>query len=167
MAIDRVPPFIGAQLNYLLSHSPLPIKVEQMWSGSKNYPLLDRFTLAIPFCLDFIRWDVLYNAIYPLAAPDIIFGPEDESFRPFHVTREQGDLKSPKNSLSDWNYKDPTRLLSLILELRELYMAYQRKCVEEVDDERLKFEISTIISREVIIFFESLEIVLVYRSNKC
>ena len=46
-------------------------------------------------------------------------------------------------------------------------MAYQRKCVEEVDDERLKFEISTIISREVIIFFESLEIALVYKSNKC
>ena len=62
--------------------------------------------------------DVIYNALYPLAAPDIIFGPEDESFRPYHVAGGEGDLKSPKKSLSDWNCKDPTWLLSLILELR-------------------------------------------------
>ncbi|KAI8549494.1 hypothetical protein RHMOL_Rhmol06G0029000 [Rhododendron molle] len=148
MAIDTVPPLIYAQLNYLLTHSPLPIKVEQMWSGSKNHGLLDRFTLLIPFCLDYIKWDVIYNALYPLTAPDIIFGPEDESFRPFPVSGEEGDLKSPKNSLSDWNCKDPTRLLSLILELRDLYMTYQRKRVGDVDDERVKFELSTIFPRE-------------------
>ena len=129
--------------------------------------------------------DVIYNALYPLAAPDIIFGPEDESFRPYYAAGEEGDLKSPKNSMSDWNCKDPTRLLSLILELRlyalfaiihfsfllilldllsetfwlrilylllfrELYMTYQRKRVGEVEDERLKFELSTIVSREVL-----------------
>ncbi|KAG5543013.1 hypothetical protein RHGRI_015936 [Rhododendron griersonianum] len=148
MAIDTVPPLIYAQLNYLLTHSPLPIKVEHMWSGSKNNGLLDRFTLLIPFCLDYIKWDVIYNALYPLMAPDIIFGPEDESFRPFPVSGEEGDLKSPKNSLSDWNCKDPTRLLSLILELRDLYMTYQRKRVGDVDDERVKFELSTIFPRE-------------------
>ncbi|XP_058219182.1 uncharacterized protein LOC131329824 [Rhododendron vialii] len=148
MAIDTVPPLIYAQLNYLLTHSPLPIKVEQMWSGSKNHSLLDRFTLLIPFCLDYIKWDVIYNALYPLTAPDIIFGPEDESFRPFPVSGEEGDMKSPKNSLSDWNCKDPTRLLSLILELRDLYMTYQRKRVGDVDDERVKFELSTIFPRE-------------------
>ncbi|PSS23937.1 BRCA1-A complex subunit BRE like [Actinidia chinensis var. chinensis] len=148
MAINTVPPLIAAQLNYLLSNSPLPINVEQMWSGSKHHGLLDRFTLVIPFCLDYIRWDVIYNALYPLAAPDIIFGPEDESFRPYHVGGGDGDLKSPRKSLSDWNCKDPTWLLSLILELRELYMTYQRKRVGEVDDERLKFELSTIVPRE-------------------
>ncbi|GFY93016.1 hypothetical protein Acr_08g0014120 [Actinidia rufa] len=148
MAINTVPPLIAAQLNYLLSNSPLPINVEQKWSGSKHHGLLDRFTLVIPFCLDYIRWDVIYNALYPLAAPDIIFGPEDQSFRPYHMAGGEGDLKSPKKSLSDWNCKDPTRLLSLILELRELYMTYQRKRVGEVDDERLKFELSTIVPRE-------------------
>ncbi|KVI08223.1 Brain/reproductive organ-expressed protein [Cynara cardunculus var. scolymus] len=107
-----------------------------------------------------IRWDVIYNAQFLLLAPDIVFGPEDDNFRPYHACGE-GDLK-PKNSLSDWNCKDPTRLLSLILELmylppyrlcllcRSLYMAYQKKRVGEVDDERLKFEINTIYSREVI-----------------
>ncbi|KAM7517272.1 hypothetical protein LguiA_006855 [Lonicera macranthoides] len=148
MAVDSVPPLINAQLNYLLTHSPLSIKVEQMWSGSRDPGLLDRFTLVIPFCLDFIKWDVIYNAQYPLVPPDVIFGPDDENFRPFHGAGEQGDPKSMKNSLSDWNSKDPTRLLSLILELRNLYMAYHRKRVGEVDDDRLKFEISTVISKE-------------------
>lgn len=58
--------------------------------------------------------DVIYNAMYPLAAPDIIFGPEDESFQPY----SGGTEKSLKNSLADWNSRDPARLLSLIIELR-------------------------------------------------
>ena len=128
--------------------------------------------------------DVIYNAEFPLAPPDIIFGPEDEDFHPLHMTgaEGEGDLKSlTRNILSDWNNKDPTRLLALIQELRLLtvaivmeigifydsgktakkfiylfflnrdqYMSYQRKRVGEVDDDRLKFEISTICSREVI-----------------
>ncbi|KAL4565036.1 hypothetical protein LXL04_029118 [Taraxacum kok-saghyz] len=55
MAVDSMPPVIYAQLNYLLTHSPYSIKVEQMWSGSKNPGFLDRFTLTIPFCLDYIK----------------------------------------------------------------------------------------------------------------
>ncbi|KAL6524818.1 hypothetical protein OROMI_030411 [Orobanche minor] len=144
MAIDTVPPLIAGQINYLLSHCPFSVKVEQMWSGCKNPSLLDRFTLIIPFCLDYIKWDVIYNAMYPLAAPDIIFGPEDESFQPY----SGGTEKSSKNSLADWNSKDPSRLLSLIIELRNAYMSYQRKRIGEVDDERLKFEISTMLPRE-------------------
>ncbi|PWA56729.1 hypothetical protein CTI12_AA415640 [Artemisia annua] len=153
MAVDDMPPIIYAQLNYLLTHSPFSIKVEQMWSGSKSTSLLDRFTLAIPFCLDYIKWDVIYNAQYPMLAPDLIFGPEDETFRPYNDGRE-GDMTS-KNSLSEWNCKDPTRLLSLIHELRSLYMEYQKKRVGEVDDERLKFEINTINSRQGIEMYMS------------
>lgn len=118
-----------------------------MWSGSKN--MLDRFTLLIPFCLDYMKWDIIYNAQYPLAAPDVIFGPDDENFSPYLVAVQgDGKDKSPKNSLRNWNGKDPSRLLTLIHELREHYMSYQRKCVGEVDDERVKFEISTILHRE-------------------
>ncbi|CAI9763799.1 unnamed protein product [Fraxinus pennsylvanica] len=148
MAIDTVPPLIAAQLNDLISHSSFPIKVEQMWSGCKNPSLLDRFTLVIPFCLDYIKWDVIYNAIYPLAAPDIIFGPEDESFSPYNGVNEAVDSKSSKNCLADWNSKDPSRLLRLIIELRDAYTTYQKKRVGEVDDDRLKFELSTMLSRE-------------------
>ncbi|QCD95585.1 BRCA1-A complex subunit BRE [Vigna unguiculata] len=117
-----------------------------MWSADKyNSGPFDRFSLLIPYCLDYIRWDVIFDAESPNAAPDVIFGPEDDHFHPFHM------LPSPEsnnNCLSDWNYKDPSRLLTLIQFLRDQYVLYQRKRVEEVDDERLKFEISTILSRE-------------------
>ncbi|XP_054817543.1 uncharacterized protein LOC129317204 [Prosopis cineraria] len=151
MSSDNVPPFIAAQLSHLLSHFPLTLKVEQMWSGSKHYSgVFDRFTLVIPYCLDFIRWDVIYNIESPTAAPDVIFGLEDEDFHPFHMESAEGqlDLKSLNNCLSDWNNKDPARLLALIQYLRDQYVSYQRKRVGEVDDDRLKFEISTILSRE-------------------
>ncbi|KDP36917.1 hypothetical protein JCGZ_08208 [Jatropha curcas] len=150
MSFDGFPPFISAQLQYLLNHFPHSIKVEQVWSGSKYFPgTLDRFTLLIPYCLDYLKWDIIYNVEFPLAAPDVIFGPEDEDFHPFHVLgAEGGDSRLVKNSLTDWNNKDPTRLLTLIEELRDKYMSYQKKRVEEVDDDRLKFEISTILSRE-------------------
>ncbi|KAL3505401.1 hypothetical protein ACH5RR_035242 [Cinchona calisaya] len=142
MVSDKIPPLISAQLNYLFAHSPFSIKVEQMWSGCKNATLLDHFTFVIPFCLEYIRWDVIYNALYPLAPPDVIFGPEDEHFRPYV---SGGDSK---NALTDWNSRDPSHLLALILELRDLYRDYQMKRVGEVNDERLKFEISTMLSRE-------------------
>ncbi|XP_038715428.1 BRISC and BRCA1-A complex member 2-like [Tripterygium wilfordii] len=151
MSIDGFPPFIAAQLHYLLNQCTHSIKVDQVWSGSKYPPgLYDRFTLLIPYCLDFIRWDVIYNVEFPLAAPDVIFGPEDEDFHPLSATSggRGGDLKPFQKSLQDWNYKDPTLLLALIQELRDHYVSYQRKRVGEVDDDRLKFEISTIVSRE-------------------
>ncbi|XP_057755049.1 uncharacterized protein LOC130974263 [Arachis stenosperma] len=146
-AADNVPPFIAAQLTHLLSHFRFTLKVEQMWSGDKyNSGPFDRFTLLIPFCLDFIKWDVIYNAECPTVAPDVIFGPEDEDFHPFHMSSDDGTQAS--NCLSDWNYRDPARLLSLVQFLRDQYVLYQRKRVGKVDDDRLKFEISTILSRE-------------------
>lgn len=151
MSGENVPPLIAAQLNYLLNHFPQTIKIEQMWSGSKYYPgILDRFTLAIPYCLDFLKWDIIYDSESPFSAPDVIFGAEDETFHPFLLTGGEGGgyLKSPKNCLTDWNSKDPTRLLFLVQQLRDQYMSYQWARVGEVDDDRLKFEISTIFSRE-------------------
>lgn len=53
--------------------------------------------------------------MYPLAAPDVIFGPEDENFMPYNGVREE---KSSRNVLADWDSRDPKRLLSLMLELR-------------------------------------------------
>ncbi|XP_038703587.1 BRISC and BRCA1-A complex member 2-like isoform X2 [Tripterygium wilfordii] len=147
MSVDGFPPFIAAQLHYHLNQCPHSTKVDQVWSGSKYLPgLYDRFTLLIPYCLDFIRWDFIYNAEFPMAAPDVIFGPEDEDFYPLSAT--SGGRGPFLKSLQDWSHKDPTRLLVLIQELRDHYVAYQRKRVGEVDDDRLKFEISTIESRQ-------------------
>ncbi|KAH9759100.1 BRCA1-A complex subunit BRE [Citrus sinensis] len=124
MTYDGFPPFISAQLHYLINHFAHPVRVEQAWSGSKYSNTLDRFTLLIPYCLDTIKWDVIYNAEFPHAPPDIIFGPEDEDFHPFYnESGGEGDS-------------------------RDQYMSYQRKRVGEVDDDRLKFEICTMLSRE-------------------
>ncbi|KAJ4843660.1 hypothetical protein Tsubulata_010164 [Turnera subulata] len=151
MSLDRFPPLISAQLHYLLAHYPDIIKVEHTWSGSKyNSGIHDRFTLLIPYCLDYLKWDVLYNVDSPLAPPDVIFGPDDEDFHPLLGLDGVGDLVLEKSSLCDWNNQDPRRLLALIVELRKKYMAYQRNRVGAVDDDRLKFEISTFGSREVI-----------------
>ncbi|XP_034201846.1 BRISC and BRCA1-A complex member 2 isoform X2 [Prunus dulcis] len=151
MSPETAPPLIAAQLNYLLSHFPLVVKIENKWSGSKYYPgILDRFTLVISYCLDVIKWDIIFDAESPMAAPDVIFGPDDENFQQFLVLRgeEEGDTKSPKKFLNDWNSRDPTQLMLLIQELRDQYMSFQKKRVAEVDDDRLKFEISTIVARE-------------------
>ncbi|KAL5557878.1 hypothetical protein UlMin_034089 [Ulmus minor] len=151
MSSENVPPLIAAQLNYLISHFPLTVKIEHMWSGGKHYPqILDRFTLLIPYCLDFLKWDIVFDAESPFSAPDVIFGAEDESFHPFLETggEAEGELNSLKNCLSDWNYKDPKRLMLLVQLLRDQYTSYQRRRVGEVDDDRLKFELSTALSRE-------------------
>ncbi|KAL8128943.1 hypothetical protein V2J09_018098 [Rumex salicifolius] len=148
MAIEGIPPIIHAQLNYMISHSPSSIRVEQMWSGSKSNLWLDRFTLLIPYCLDYIKWDLIYSFQSPLTAPDIIFGPKDESFQAYILSCGAEDDKSLITNLASWNSKDPSRLLSLILQLRDLYSAYQRKRVGEIDDERIKFELCTMLSRE-------------------
>ncbi|KAH9693372.1 BRCA1-A complex subunit BRE [Citrus sinensis] len=124
MTYDGFPPFISAQLHYLINHFAHPVRVEQAWSGSKYSNTLDRFTLLIPYCLDTIKWDVIYNAEFPHVPPDVIFGPEDEDFHPFYnESGGEGDS-------------------------RDQYMSYQRKRVGEVDDDRLKFEICTMLSRE-------------------
>ncbi|KAK4778554.1 hypothetical protein SAY86_006082 [Trapa natans] len=151
MASDRFPSFIASQLSYLMNHFSQAIKVEQAWCGSKNHSgVLDRFTLCIPYCLDYIKWDIIYNAEFPLSAPDVVFGPEDEHFHPFRLTSGQGgeEMNPLKSVLSNWSYKDPTRLFVLIQELRNEYILYQQKRAGAVDDDRLMFEIDTIMSRE-------------------
>uniref|UniRef100_A0A7N0SVG9 BRISC and BRCA1-A complex member 2 n=1 Tax=Kalanchoe fedtschenkoi TaxID=63787 RepID=A0A7N0SVG9_KALFE len=147
---EVLPPLIAAQLNHLLVHSPFPVKVEKLWSASKTRNLLDRFTLILPFCLDFMRcWGRYIQCKCSNAAPGVIFGPDDDSFSPFLMEPDSsGNNKLVMSSLVDWNYRESFRLLNLILGLREQYVAYQRKRVGEVEDERIKFEISTILHRK-------------------
>ncbi|WOL13162.1 BRCA1-A complex subunit BRE [Canna indica] len=141
-------PYIAAQLNHLLAYSPLSVKVEQIWSGSKDARFSDRFTLAIPFCLDYVKWDVIYNALHPSLAPDVVFSPEDDDFNPLADIAREGEVRMSKSSLFDWNSKDPSRLMVLVHELRDLYMHYHKRRVGELDDARLKFELNTMLSRE-------------------
>ncbi|KAG2288630.1 hypothetical protein HID58_059975 [Brassica napus] len=148
MALEAFPPLIADQLHYLLNHSSDSIKIENVRSGNRFNPrILDRFTLVIPYCLDAIKWDVIYNSEYPSAPPDFIFGPDDEDFMPCSSTIAPVDSLLDK-ALSEWNNQDSTLLLVLIQGLRDQYVAYQRKRVGQVDDDRVKFEISTVLTRK-------------------
>ncbi|XP_013633619.1 PREDICTED: BRCA1-A complex subunit BRE [Brassica oleracea var. oleracea] len=148
MAFEAFPPLIADQLHYLLNHSSDSIKIENVRSGNRFNPrILDRFTLVIPYCLDAIKWDVIYNSEYPSAPPDFIFGPDDEDFMPCSSTIAPVDSLLDK-ALSEWNNQDSTLLLVLIQGLRDQYVAYQRKRVGQVDDDRVKFEISTVLTRK-------------------
>lgn len=144
--VPPLAPLIAAQLKFLLTNSSLPVKVVQIWSGCSNGRYADRFTLGIPFCLDYVYWDFLYNAMHPKVAPDVIFGQGDEGFQPLVDYDESGN--GGKSCLAHWDYRDPRGLLCLVEELRLLYIEYQKKLVEEVDDARLKFEISTVLAKE-------------------
>ncbi|KAF0902126.1 hypothetical protein E2562_014380 [Oryza meyeriana var. granulata] len=93
-----------------------------------------------------LQRDFLYNALSPKVAPDVVFGPDDEGFQPLVDYEETGS--GEKSCLSNWDCRDTGALLSLIKELRELYIEYQKKRAAEVDDARLKFEISTVLSKE-------------------
>ncbi|XP_078161269.1 BRCA1-A complex subunit BRE-like protein [Carex rostrata] len=152
MAADPpLPPPIAAQLNHLLAYSPLPVKVEQMWSGCRNGRYCDRFSLLIPFCLDYVKWEVIFNAYHPSAVPDFIFSAEDAGFNPLleaHEREAHLNGLSVMSPLVDWNYKDPSRLLSLIFQFRDSYINYQKKRAQQVDDERMSFEISTVLARK-------------------
>ncbi|KAG2608520.1 hypothetical protein PVAP13_4NG325600 [Panicum virgatum] len=138
-------PLVAAQLSYLLSHSKLPIRVGQIWSGCRNGRHSDRFTLSIPFCLDYVHWDFVYNALSPKVAPDVVFGPEDEGFQPLI---DYADAGNDKSCLARWDYRDPSGLFALVHELRELYIEYHKKQVDKVDDARVTFELSTVLSKE-------------------
>ncbi|KAM0823874.1 hypothetical protein ACQ4PT_070571 [Festuca glaucescens] len=139
-------PLIAAQLKFLLSNPSLPVKVGQIWSGCRNGRYADRFALAIPFCLDYVYWDFLYNALYPKVAPDVVFGPGDEEFQPLVDYDDAGN--GDKSCLARWDIRDPRGLLNLVEELRLLYIEYQKKRVAEVDDTRLKFEVDTVLAKE-------------------
>ncbi|CAN6206678.1 unnamed protein product, partial [Urochloa humidicola] len=139
-------PLIAAQLTHLLSHSKLPIRVGRIWSGCRNGSHSDRFTLSIPFCLDYVHWDFVYNALSPKVAPDVVFGPDDEGFQPVVDYTEAGD--GDKSCLACWDCRDPRGLLALVHELRELYIEYHKKQVTKVDDARVTFELSTVLSKE-------------------
>lgn len=60
---------------------------------------------------------MIYNAQYPLVAPDFVFSPEDEDFHPL-LFGDRGRTRFEMGSLCNWNIKDPSRLLLVVNELR-------------------------------------------------
>lgn len=139
-------PLLTAQIEFLLSRSaPLQFRVENVRKGFPTARYADRFSLLVPCCLDHVKWDIVFNCEYPLLPPDIIFSEDDDKFQPVMLTDDnQASSHGAWNLLRDWSLKDPSKLLRLVVELRNLYLQFQRRLVDEVDDPRLRFEIGTI-----------------------
>ncbi|KAG6483639.1 hypothetical protein ZIOFF_060291 [Zingiber officinale] len=99
--------------------------------------------------------DVIYNALHPSLAPNVVFSLEDDDFDPLGDIAREGEMRLSKSILCDWNGKDPSKLMALVHELGDLYTHYQRRRVGEIDDARLKFELNTMLSREYLIIDEA------------
>jgi len=101
-------------------------------------PLVDRFTLQVPLLggQAFLSWGVVMDAMRPEVPPDFIFPPGDEaSFR-----------LSELRSLANWRpTESPTCLLECVAELLTLYKERQKTLAKSLQDERLHFEVSTIV----------------------
>ncbi|RRT71789.1 hypothetical protein B296_00035147 [Ensete ventricosum] len=96
--------------------------------------------------------DVIYDALHPSVAPDVVFSSEDDDFDPLGDIASEGEARVSKSSLCDWNSKDPSRLMALVHELRFSIFFFEainaRRRVGELDDARLKFEMNTMLPRE-------------------
>ncbi|CAM0909878.1 unnamed protein product [Alopecurus aequalis] len=163
-------PLIAAQLKFLISNSSLPFKVGQIWSGCQNGLHGDRFTLAIPFCLDY----VYCNAPHPLARCNglgFVFLAALTTVSQgisciMHCTRRRHPTWCSGRTMRDsirWSI-----IMTLGMGTRaawhigisatrgdystswksSVYIEYQKKRVAEVDDTRLKFEIDTVLAKE-------------------
>eukprot|EP00250_Pteridium_aquilinum_P005829 c15860_g1_i1 orf=374-1513(-) len=141
-------PLHATQTQVLLNGSgSLQFQVENVRKGFPGARYADRYSLLVPCCLDHIKWEIVFNSEHPSHAPDIIFPAEDEKFQAALLTDENlVNAHVTWSILQDWSARDSCKLLTLVAELRSLYLQYQRGLVEQVDDPRVRFEIGTLSS---------------------
>nr|GMC50306.1 BRCA1-A complex subunit BRE [Ipomoea batatas] len=157
-SVDGIAGKDSGLLNYDFNLHGFECRDDYLTKEEMKEIVADNYLLVASSLIDlYYKIQEVYLAIFPKESPLFVGAVEQMclkmcNFRPYHSLGDEADTK---NALTDWNNKDPSRLLSLILELRELYMAYQRKRVGDVDDDRLKFEFSTMLPREGIEYFLS------------
>lgn len=141
-------PLHAIQTQVLLNGSgSLQFQVENVRKGFPGARYADRYSLLVPCCLDHIKWDIVFNSEQPWHAPDIVFPAEDEKFQVALLADDNlVNARTAWGILQDWSPKDSSKLLTLVSELRSLYLQYQRGLVEQVDDQRVRFEIGTLSS---------------------
>ncbi|EFJ16360.1 hypothetical protein SELMODRAFT_445185 [Selaginella moellendorffii] len=137
-----LPRDIVDQVDYLLQNSVLPIQVDGFRKSHESHSFFDRFSVLIPCFLEPVRWEVIFSCQHPYWPPDVIFAAHDSDFQPLATN------SSISSILKGWDSKDPSTLLRFLVELRNEYLQYQRKRVEELKDSRLHFEVNTLESIE-------------------
>lgn len=81
------------------------------------FELLSFFFFAL-IGIGFLSGDVIYNALHPSLAPDVVFSLDDDDFDPLGDIAREGEMRMSQSSLCDWNGRDPSKLMALVHELR-------------------------------------------------
>eukprot|EP00794_Sanderia_malayensis_P001298 gene1298-1434_t len=100
-------------------YEPLKTLVEDLKS-SKAEDESERFKLSFHLAGSIHSWELVFDKQTPLLPPDVITGVEDEGFCPY-----LDDLKGYVN----WNPSSSECLSDLVVELIQLYSAYQKNLV--------------------------------------
>ncbi|MCO5581439.1 hypothetical protein L7F22_035323 [Adiantum nelumboides] len=115
-------PLHATQTQVLLNGSgSLQFQVEHVRKGFPGARYADRFSVLVPCCLDYIKWDIIFNIEHPLHAPDIIFPPEDEKFQAALLDSETlVNAHVMWTNLQDWNMRDSSKLFTLVADLSRM-----------------------------------------------
>ncbi|KAK2150929.1 hypothetical protein LSH36_382g03000 [Paralvinella palmiformis] len=95
---------------------------------------MDRFSVILPYAGCSIKWEILFNSLYPQTPPDFIFDADDVEFAP--------DIDNLQN-LVDWCPSDPECLLKAIHELLSEYREYHYSLLKQ--HSRLTFEYESLM----------------------
>jgi BRCA1-A complex subunit BRE len=134
--MDNSPPLVGSsvpfyqeQIQFVASFGVPPFKFDAI-----NNEAEDRSTLKIPYCSRYLQWEVIFNAKNTNVPPDFIFEEGEEFFAAVDKII----------AMKKWTANNPRALLTIVLELLELYKDYQKQLIQKLPSERLHFEFSTI-----------------------
>ncbi|XP_069464827.1 BRISC and BRCA1-A complex member 2 isoform X3 [Ambystoma mexicanum] len=142
VTLNRISPALSPFISNVVRYGKVGLdstnclRITDLKSGCTSLtpgPSCDRFKLHIPYAGETLKWDIIFNALYPELPPDFIFG-EDAEFLPD---------PSALHNLASWNPEDPECLLLVVKELVQQYHQYQ--CSRLRESSRLMFEYQTLV----------------------
>lgn len=114
---------IGVQVSHVTTHA-----------GRTDSSTVDRFQIRVPYCTNFLSWDVIYNLSQPSVVPDFILQENEETWIPIENLE----------SLKKWKPENVDSLLDVINEMLNCYKDYQKQLIMNLSDPRLSFEFTSI-----------------------
>jgi len=102
-------------------------------TGKTDASTIDRFQIRVPYCTNWINWEVIYNLSQPSVAPDFILQENEETWIPIEKLE----------SLKKWKPENADALYEIIAEMITYYKDYQKQLVSNLSDPRLNFEFTT------------------------
>jgi hypothetical protein len=106
-------------------------KIKQSFSGSKNSDFCDRCLITYSLGSVPVEWFILLEQTQPSLAPDFIFSSTPD-FNPIRLT--------------SWDIRDPESLNSMLLDLRNQLISYQKDLIKNMGNAALTFEVETLES---------------------